>query len=216
MSVDVKICGLSTPETVTAALDGGADLVGFVFYPKSPRNVSPAKAKELALIARGRARIVALIVDAEDGLVDEIAREVDPDLFQAHGAETPERIGEIRARTGKPVIKAIKIRTEADVAEARAYDQTAALILYDAKAPETLTHALPGGNGIAFDWQLLGSGQAASAFILSGGLNPGNVASAIKVTGAGIVDVSSGVEKSPGIKDITLIREFIAAAKAAR
>lgn len=216
MSVHVKICGLSTPETVTAALEGGADLVGFVFYPKSPRNISPAKARELASIARGRARIVALIVDAEDSLVDEIMRELDPDLFQAHGSETPERIAEIGARTGKPVIKAIKIKTEADVAGARAYDETAALILYDAKAPESLTHALPGGNGIAFDWRLLGSGEAASAFILSGGLNPGNVASAIAVTGAPIVDVSSGVEKSPGIKDITLIREFIAAAKAAR
>jgi phosphoribosylanthranilate isomerase len=216
MSVDVKICGLSTPETVLAALDAGADLVGFVFYPKSPRNVSPAKSRDLARLARGRARIVALIVDAEDSLVDEITRELDPDLFQAHGSETPERIAQISARSGKPVIKAIKIRTEADVAEAGAYGTTAALILYDAKAPETLTHALPGGNGIAFDWSLVGPGKAAASFILSGGLNPGNVASAIKVTGAPIVDVSSGVEKSPGIKDITLIREFIAAAKAAR
>jgi phosphoribosylanthranilate isomerase len=216
MPVDVKICGLSTPETVTAALDGGADLVGFVFYPKSPRNVSPAKAKELARLARGRARLVALIVDAEDSLIDEISRELDPDLFQAHGAETPKRIAEISARTGKPVVKAIKIKTEADVAEAQAYEGTAALILYDAKAPETLTHALPGGNGIAFDWSLIGSAKAAPSFILSGGLNPGNVARAIKVTGASIVDVSSGVEKTPGIKDISLILEFIAAAKGAR
>jgi phosphoribosylanthranilate isomerase len=216
MPVDVKICGLSTPETVTAALDGGADLVGFVFYPKSPRNVSPAKAKELARLARGRARLVALIVDAEDSLIDEIISELDPDLFQAHGGETPERIAEISARTGKPVIKAIKIKTESDVAQARAYEGSAALILYDAKAPETFAHALPGGNGIAFDWSLIGPGKGAPSFILSGGLNSSNVASAIKVTGAGIVDVSSGVEKSPGIKDITLIREFIAAAKAAR
>jgi len=213
MPVDVKICGLSTPETVTAALEGGADLVGFVFYSKSPRHVSPSQAKELARLARGRARLVALIVDAEDSLIDEIARELDPDLFQAHGSETPERIAEISGRTGKPVIKAIKIRTEADVAEAEAYEDTAALILYDAKAPETLTHALPGGNGIAFDWSLIGSGKAARSFILSGGLDASNVASAIKATGASIVDVSSGVETSPGIKDITLIREFIAAAK---
>jgi phosphoribosylanthranilate isomerase len=216
MPVDVKICGLSTPETVMAALEGGADLIGFVFYPKSPRNVSAAKARELARTARGRARIVALIVDAEDGLLDEIVRELDPDLFQAHGSESPERIAEIAARTGKPVIKAIKIKTEDDVGGARAYDKTAALILYDAKAPETLTHALPGGNGITFDWSLIGSGQAAPSFILSGGLNPQNVAKAIEVTGARIVDVSSGVEISPGIKDITLIREFIAAAKGAR
>jgi phosphoribosylanthranilate isomerase len=216
MPVDVKICGLSTPETVTAALDGGADLIGFVFYPKSPRHVSVAKAKDLAQLARGHARIVALIVDAEDSLIDEIVREVDPDFFQAHGGESPERIAEITARTGKPVIKAIKVKTEADVGEAQAYNETAALILYDAKAPETLTHALPGGNGIAFDWSLIGLSKAAPSFILSGGLNPKNVAQAIKITGTTIVDVSSGVEKSPGIKDITLIREFIAAAKSAR
>lgn len=216
MPTDVKICGLSSPETVTAALDAGADLIGFVFFPKSPRNVSTATAKELAGLARGKAKIVALIVDAEDALVDDITREVAPDFFQAHGAETPERIAEINRRSGRPVIKAIKIKSDADVAQAEAYETTAALILYDAKAPETLKNALPGGNGIAFDWTLVGSGKTASSFILSGGLNPGNVADAIKVTGAGIVDVSSGVEKSPGIKDITLIREFIAAAKGAR
>lgn len=216
MPTDVKICGLSTSETVTAALVAGADLVGFVFFPKSPRNVSIATAKELARIARGKAKIVALIVDAEDALIDEITREVAPDLFQAHGGETPERIAEINRRSGRPVIKAIKIKSDADVAQAKAYETTAALILYDAKAPETLKNALPGGNGIAFDWTLVGSGKSLPAFILSGGLNPGNVAEAVKVTGAGIVDVSSGVEKSPGIKDIALIREFIAAAKGAR
>jgi len=216
MPTDVKICGLSTPETVTAALAAGADLVGFVFFPKSPRNVSTATAKDLARIARGKAKIVALIVDAEDTLIDEITREVAPDLFQAHGDETPERIVEINRRSGRPVIKAIKIKSDADVAQAKAYETTAALILYDAKAPETLKNALPGGNGIAFDWTLVGSGKSLPSFILSGGLNPANVAQAVKVTGARIVDVSSGVEKSPGIKDITLIREFIAAAKGAR
>ena len=216
MPVDVKICGLSTPETVMAALDGGADFVGFNFYPKSPRYVSPSRARELARLARGRARIVTLIVDAEDSLIDEIAQVVDPDFFQAQGCETPERIAEIGKRSGKPVIKAIKVETLDDVVQARAFDGIAALILYDAKAPETLQGALPGGNGIAFDWMLLGQGNAAPSFLLAGGLNPGNVAEAIRVTGAPIVDVSSGVEKSPGIKDITLIREFIAAAKGAR
>jgi|SRR5436190_10274218 len=216
MSVDVKICGLSTPDTVTAALDAGADLVGLVFYPKSPRNVSLAKAKSLAALARKRAKIVALIVDAEDSLIDDIVSKVNPDFFQAHGNESPERVTEICSRTGKQMIKAIKIKTEADIALAKVYEHSAALILYDAKAPETLKHALPGGNGIAFDWTLIGSGHAAPSFILSGGLNAGNVAEAIKVTGASIVDVSSGVEKSPGIKDIDLIRDFIAAAKAAR
>ncbi len=216
MPVDVKICGLSTPETVTAALDAGADLVGFVFYPKSPRNVSTSTAKALARIARGRARIVALIVDADDSLIDEIAREVDPDFFQAHGHETPRRVAQIKARTGREVIKAIKIKSDADVAQAEPYAHSAALILYDAKAPETLRDALPGGNGIAFDWMLIGSKKIPSAFILSGGLTPHNVAEAIRVSGAAIVDVSSGVEKAPGIKDITLIREFIAAARGAR
>jgi len=216
MPTDVKICGLSTAETVTAALDAGADFVGFNFYPKSPRYVSPPRAGELAKLARGRARIVALIVDAEDSVIDEIVRAVDPDFIQAQGSENPERIAEIRKRSGKPVIKAIKVRSRDDVAQTRAYDGIAALILYDAKAPETLKGALPGGNGIAFDWKLLGQGDAASGYLLAGGLNPHNVAEAIRVTGAPIVDVSSGVETSPGIKDITLIREFIAAAKAAR
>lgn len=215
MPTDVKICGLSTPETVTATVAAGADLVGFNFYPKSPRYVSPAKAGELAKLARGRASIVALIVDAEDSLVDDIARAVDPDFFQAQGSETPERIAEIRNRSGKPVIKVIKVKTEGDVAQARAFDGIAARILYDAKAPETLKGALPGGNGIAFDWRLLGQASAAPDFILAGGLNPANVAEAIAVTGAPMVDVSSGVEKSPGIKDIDLIQAFIAAAKAA-
>lgn len=215
MPTEVKICGLSTPETVTAAVAAGADLVGFNFYPKSPRYVSPAKAGELAKLARSRTRIVALIVDAEDSLIDDIALAVDPDFFQAQGSETPERIAEIRNRSGKPVIKVIKIKTEDDVAQARAFEGIAALILYDAKAPETLKGALPGGNGIAFDWRLLGQGTAAPDFILAGGLNPANVAEAIAVTGAPIVDVSSGVEKSPGIKDIALIQAFITAAKAA-
>jgi len=215
MPTEVKICGLSTPETVEVAIASGADLIGFVFYPKSPRNVSVATAKALARIARGKAKIVALIVDADDTLIDEITGEVAPDFFQAHGAETPARIAEISRLSGKPVIKAIKVRTDADVVRAKAYEAVAALILFDAKAPETLAGALPGGNGIAFDWKLVGSGGAPSSFILSGGLDPDNVARAIEATGAGIVDVSSGVEKSPGIKDINLIREFIAAAKAA-
>lgn len=216
MPTEVKICGLSTPETMEAALAAGAGLVGLVFYPKSPRYVSTATAKALAHIARGRAKIVALVVDAEDALIDEIAREVAPDFFQAQGAETPERVGEISRRAGRPVIKAIKVKTADDVAKAKAYEATAALILYDAKAPETLKGALPGGNGIAFDWTLVGRDIDPSSFILAGGLNAGNVAEAIKVTGASIVDVSSAVEKAPGIKDITLILEFIAAAKGAR
>ena len=214
MPVEVKICGLSTPETVDAAIAAGAGFVGFVFYPKSPRHVSLAQATALAARARGRAKIVALTVDADDALLAKINEAVDPDFFQAHGAETPERVAAMTALTGKPVIKAITVKDAADIAAAAAYSSTASLILYDAKAPETLGNSLPGGNGLAFDWSLLG-GEKRQAFMLAGGLNPGNVAEAIRVTHAPIVDVSSGVETSPGIKDISLIRKFIEAAKGA-
>ena len=215
MPVEVKICGLSTPETLDAAIAAGADLVGFVFFPKSPRNVSLEQAASLAERARGKAKIVTLVVDADDALLLSIAREVQPDLIQAHGAESPERIREIAKLTGKPVIKAIRVKDDADIAAAADYSTVASLILYDAKAPETLGNALPGGNGHAFDWGLLEGGKR-PAFMLAGGLTPENVAEAIRVTGAPVVDVSSGVESAPGIKDITLIRKFIEAAKAAR
>jgi phosphoribosylanthranilate isomerase len=213
---DVKICGLSTQESVDAAIDAGADLVGLVFYSRSPRNVSVQQAKTFADHARGRAKIVALIVDADDVALQDINKNVAPDLYQAHGSETPQRVLEINALTGKPVIKAIKVGDIKDIAKAADYAGKASLILYDAKAPETLVNALPGGNGLAFDWNLLGSSRQSEGFILSGGLNPENVARAIRVTGAPIVDVSSGVESAPGKKDLSLIRKFIEAAKAAR
>jgi len=212
MSVEVKICGLSTPETVDAALSAGANFVGFVFFPKSPRNVTLVTAAALAERVRGKARIVALTVDADDALLTEIVAKADPDFIQAHGAETPERIAAISALTGKPVIKAVKVKDAGDVAGAAAFSEVASLILYDAKAPESLGNALPGGNGHAFDWALLDSGKR-PAFMLAGGLTPENVAQAIRMTGAPIVDVSSGVESAPGVKDIGLIRKFIEAAK---
>lgn len=215
MSVEVKICGLSTPETVDAAVAAGAELIGLVFFPKSPRNVSLEQARQLADRARGRAKIVTLVVDADDALLRAIAATVDPDLIQAHGAETPERIAEIGRITGKPVIKAIRVKDQSDIAAAADYSTVASLILYDAKAPETLGNALPGGNGHAFDWGLL-EGERRPAFMLAGGLNPENVAEAIRVTGAPVVDVSSGVESAPGVKDIGLIRKFIEAARSAR
>ena len=214
--VDVKICGLSTPESVDAAIEAGAALVGLVFFPRSPRNVSLQQAKMLADHARGRAKIVALIVDADDVLLREINAVVAPDLYQAHGSETPQRVTEIHKLTGKPVIKAIKVAGSSDIAKATGYAGKASLILYDAKAPETLVNALPGGNGLAFDWTLLDGPGQTEGFILSGGLTPENVARAIRVTGAPIVDVSSGVESAPGIKDLSLIRKFIEAAKSAR
>ena len=215
MPVEVKICGLSTPETLDAAIAAGADLVGFVFFPKSPRNVTLEQAAALAARARGKAKIVTLVVDADDALLQAITPEVQPDLIQAHGAESPERIREIGRLTGKPIIKAIRVKDDSDIAAAAGYSAVANLILYDAKAPETLGNALPGGNGHAFDWGLLEGGKR-PAFMLAGGLTPENVAEAIRVTGAPVVDVSSGVESAPGVKDIGLIRKFIEAAKAAR
>lgn len=215
MPAEVKICGLSTPETVEAAIAAGADLIGLVFYPKSPRYVSMDQAAALAAQARGRTRTVALVVDADDALLREIAARVAPDLIQVHGAESPERVSEISRLTGKPVIKAIRVREASDVAAAAAYSDVASLIMYDAKAPETLGNALPGGNGHAFDWGLL-EGGTRPAFMLAGGLTPDNVAEAIRVTGAPIVDVSSGVETAPGVKDAGLIRKFIEAAKRPR
>ena len=193
----------------------GADFIGLVICPKSPRNVSLPQAAALAARARGKSRIVALVVNADDALLTAIARTVDPDFIQAHGSETPERVAEIGRLTGKPVIKAIQVKDAGDIASGVDYSRVASLILYDAKAPETLGSALPGGNGHAFDWGLL-EGARRPAFMLAGGLNPENVAEAIRVTGAPVVDVSSGVESAPGVKDIGLIRKFIEAAKAAR
>jgi phosphoribosylanthranilate isomerase len=207
----VKICGLSEPMTMKAALDAGADLVGLVFFAKSPRNVNVEQAAALAKMAKGKAAVVALVVDADDKLLELITKRVRPDYFQAHGNETPNRVLEIAKLTGVKVIKAIAVRDAPDVAMAKSYYGKADLILFDAKAPETLKDALPGGNGISFDWALLS--DIKGRFMLSGGLNPENVAEAIAITGAPIVDVSSGVETAPGNKDATLIRKFIEQAK---
>jgi phosphoribosylanthranilate isomerase len=216
MSVEIKICGLSRPDMLEAALDAGAAYVGLVFYEPSPRNVSLDHAENLAAQARGRATIVALTVDASDALLSEIAERVRPDFIQAHGDESPERVRAITELTGTPVIKAVKVKESADVERARAFAGVAAMVLFDAKAPEALADALPGGNGIAFDWSLLQSADGERRFMLSGGLNVFNIADAIRITGAPVVDVSSGVERAPGIKDADLIRKFIEAAQRAR
>mgnify|MGYP001605090582 CR=1 FL=1 len=216
MPVSVKICGLSTMASVDCAIAAGAEYIGLNFYPPSPRYVDPAAAGALAGKARGKSKIVALVVDADDGLLAEIIDKVDPDIIQVHGSETPERIAEITRTTGKPVIKALKVRAQDDIARAAAYTDTAIMILYDAKAPDDLENALPGGNGIAFDWTLLtGNANGATEFMLSGGLDADNVAEAVAVTHAPIVDVSSGVETAPGEKNLDLIRKFIEAAKSA-
>ncbi len=215
MSVKVKICGLRTEAALEAALGAGADYVGLVFFPPSPRNVTPQAARVLAEKARGRAKVVALMVDPDDGLIDEVVEAVAPDLIQLHGHETPERVGEVRRRWGRQVMKAVAVATAADVADARRYRGNADLVLFDARAPAEATR--PGGNGAPFDWRaLLGIGGEGVPFALSGGLTPDNVADAVRLTGAAIVDVSSGVESRPGEKDPELIRRFIKAAKDGR
>jgi phosphoribosylanthranilate isomerase len=216
MTVRVKICGLSTKADVECAISAGADFIGLMFYPPSPRNVDIETGARLADMARGKVAIVAITVDADDALIDDIMRHVKPDYIQAHGSETPRRVAEMSARAGKPVLKAIKVKDAADIQTAALYAEHAGMILFDAKAPESLSGALPGGNGLAFDWTLLGGDGARRDFMLSGGLDADNVARAIEVTGAPIVDISSGVETAPGKKDCRLIRNFIEAAKAAR
>lgn len=214
MSVGVKICGLSTAAAVDCAVAAGAEYIGLNFYPPSPRYVSPEAAGELADRVRGKTKIVALVVDADDTLLRQIVEKVDPDIIQVHGSETPERIKQINQLLGKPVIKAMKVRTQNDIAGAVAYSDSVAMILFDAKAPDDLKDALPGGNGIAFDWTLL-TGKDGEIFMLSGGLDADNVAEAVRVTRAPIVDVSSGVENAPGEKNLDLIRKFIEAARSA-
>lgn len=211
MSAQVKICGLSTFGTLSAALDAGASFVGFVNFARSPRHVELPVAAALADAARGRAKIVSLTVDADDALLDRIVAGVRPDYLQLHGAETPARVAEIAGRQKIPAIKAMKIATAADVALAEQYRGIAAFVLYDAKVDAQAAGRLPGGNGVAFDWRLLAGVAAKGPFMLSGGLDAGNVAAAILVTGAPMVDVSSGVESAPGIKDIEKIRRFLLA-----
>lgn len=215
MSVQVKICGITTEAALDAAIDGGADYVGFVFFPKSPRNVDIATAKRLANRVGDKVKVVALTVDASDDLVTDINDAIGPDFFQLHGTESVDRIEAVTCMTGRPAIKAVAISTEDDVHRAETFLPVAELILFDAKPP-TRTDALPGGNGIAFDWSLIANVADSVPYMLSGGLTPDNVAAAIQQTGAKIVDVSSGVESAPGVKDPVLIRRFLEAAKTAK
>jgi phosphoribosylanthranilate isomerase len=209
----VKICGLKTEAALEAALAGGADYVGLVFFPPSPRNLAPETARGLAVRARGRAAIVALMVDPDDALIEAVVAAADPDMLQLHGEETPERVAEVRRRWGKPVMKAIRVETAADAEAALRYRTTADLVLFDARAPQESTR--PGGNGAPFDWRALARVKDRVSYMLSGGLTPDNVAEAIRATGARMVDVSSGVETRPGEKDPELIRRFLRAAKGA-
>ncbi|MCM5554625.1 phosphoribosylanthranilate isomerase [Pleomorphomonas sp. NRK KF1] len=207
----VKICGLSTPESLEWALSADADLVGFVHFPKSPRHVTAEIAAALARQVGGRAKTVVLTVDATDDLLDHLVATIAPDAIQLHGRETPERTADVRRRLGLMVIKALGIGSAEDVAAARPYAGTADLLLYDAKPPKDATR--PGGLGVTFDWSLLAG--APTPFLLSGGLDPTNVEDAVRRVRPFGVDVSSGVESAPGKKNETRIRAFVAAARAA-
>ena len=213
MSLIVKICGLSTPATLDVALEAGADMVGFVFFPPSPRHLDLAQARELGARVRGRAGKVALTVDSDDAMLGNIVETLRPDLLQLHGKESVARIRDIKQTFGLPVMKAIGVETAADLVSLPGYAAVADRILFDARAPKHATR--PGGLGMPFDWHLLENLDLEIPFMLSGGLTADNLAEALRVTRAGGVDVSSGVESAPGVKDADMIREFIRAARAA-
>lgn len=206
---DVKICGLKTPEAVLAALAGGASHIGFIFFAKSPRHIKLVDAARLRKLAIGKAEVVAVSVNADDEMLDRIVAEVKPDMLQLHGAETPQRVREIKARYGLPVMKAIAIRDAGDMAGAGAYAGIADRLLFDAKPPKGSD--LPGGNGVAFDWSLLQGFDA--PYMLSGGLDHTNIADAMTIAHPPGIDISSGVESSPGVKDVQLISDFLQAVK---
>lgn len=213
MNLLVKICGLSTPEALDVALEAGADLVGFVFFPPSPRHIGLPVARALGAQAQGRAGKVALSVDADDAAIAAMIDALGPDLLQLHGHEPPERVSAVRRRFGLPVMKAIPVETAADLDAVAAYAAVADRLLFDARPPRGATR--PGGLGRAFDWSLLENLDPGVPFMLSGGLNPDNVALALAITRAPGVDVSSGVERAPGRKDLEKIRAFVSAARRA-
>jgi phosphoribosylanthranilate isomerase len=213
MSLIVKICGLSTPETLDVAVDAGADMVGFVFFPPSPRHLGLDTARALGKHVRRRAVKVALTVDADDATLADIVEALQPDMLQLHGRETVARLRDIKQKFGLEVMKALAVETTADLASLPFYAAAADRILFDARAPKEATR--PGGLGAVFDWHVLENLDLELPFMVSGGLNAGNVAEAVRVTRAGGVDVSSGVERRPGIKDPEMIRAFIRAARAA-
>jgi phosphoribosylanthranilate isomerase len=207
----VKICGLTTPGTLDAALDGGAGFVGAVMFERSPRHIEPLEAASLFERARGRAKVVAVVVDPGDRLVSEIGLILRPDFVQLHGSETPARAEEIRRLTGAGIIKALPIRTHEDFAPAIEWEPFVDHLMFDAKPVEG--SLLPGGVGARFDWSLLADRAFRQPWFLAGGLNPENVAEAIRISGAPLVDVSSGVESAPGVKDATRIAAFLKAAR---
>ena len=212
MSVDAKICGLNDAAALAAAVEGGAAYVGFVFYPRSPRHVSPARCAELAAAVPAGVNTVGVVVDPTDEFLTDLFREIKLSHLQLHGSETPDRVVAIRALTGASIIKAVKVAAEDDVAGASAFADVADMVLFDAKPPKVGEGILPGGNALAFDWRLIGAADEPAAglpWILSGGLDMDNVGEAGRISGARAVDVSSGVERAPGQKDPDLIRKFL-------
>jgi phosphoribosylanthranilate isomerase len=212
MSLIVKICGLSTRETLDAALQAGADMVGFVFFPASPRHIGLNTAHDLGRQAKGRALKAALTVDADDATLAKVVEALQPDILQLHGKEAVARLRDIKQAFRLPVMKAIAVETTADLASLPGYAAVADRILFDARAPRDATR--PGGLGAVFDWHVLENLDLKLPFMVSGGLHDGNVAEAVRVSRAGGVDVSSGVERAPGVKDPEMIRAFIRAARA--
>jgi phosphoribosylanthranilate isomerase len=211
--IQAKICGLSTPEAVSAALAGKAAWLGFNFFPPSPRYVTAEAAARLAAPARGPAKIVAVTVDPADTELDEIARVLKPDLIQLHGKETPARAHAIQARTGVEIIKVLSVTEASDVEAARDFDGAVAHLMFDAKTPKDA--ALPGGMGVRFDWTLMSGRRFQRPWLLAGGLDPWNVEEAVRLSGAPAVDVSSGVERGAGLKDPALITAFLDAVRRA-
>lgn len=213
MTLEAKICGISTPEALDAAVAGGAAYIGLVFYPPSPRALTPDRAAVLAGRAPPGVTRVGLFVDPEDDLLAATLARVPLDLLQLHGSEAPRRVAEIRMRFSRPVMKAIKVARAEDLDEVDDYAPVADRLLFDAKAPKGMTSALPGGNALAFDWQLISGRSWPKPWMLSGGLDAENLAEAVRITGARRVDVSSGVEDRPGAKNTDKIAAFLATAK---
>jgi phosphoribosylanthranilate isomerase len=211
MTIAVKICGLTSAEAVDAAVDAGAAFGGLVFHRRSPRFVPPEAAKVLAGRVRGRLQMVALVADLGDDELEAIVRDVRPDFLQLHGAEDVARTAAVRARFGLPVIKALAVAESADLAVASEFEKVADMLLFDARAPEGADRN--GGHGAAFDWKILSGRSFARPWFLAGGLSPDNVARALQLSGAGFVDVSSGVESAPGVKDAARIAAFVAATR---
>ncbi|WP_027143874.1 phosphoribosylanthranilate isomerase [Mesorhizobium sp. WSM3626] len=214
MALDIKICGLKTDQAMAAALAGGASHVGFIFFPKSPRYVEPVEAGRLREAARGKALAVAVTVDASDAVLDEIVEKMQPDMLQLHGSEAPERVTELKARHGLPVMKALPLSEAADLDRIRPFIGVADRFLFDAKPPKG--SELPGGNGVAFDWRILAGLDAGIDYMLSGGLNAANIGDALRLANPPAIDISSGVESVPGVKDPALIEQFFRAVRAAR